>query len=188
MKKKQPKTWLTKEEYNQLINHPFLPRKDDLIIQMLYGCALRVSELCNIRVRDINFENATITIWESKRANEPALVPVPVPLLKMINQWITDNNLSKLRFLFFSSQSKKLSRVQIHRLIKEAGNRADIEKELTTHTFRRSRATHLLDAGLPIEQVSRLLRHKHLSSTMIYLRISIKGLQKEINKIDQLEF
>ena len=184
MKKKQPKEWLTKEEYYQLINHPYLPRKDDLIIQLLYSCALRVSELCSIRVRDINFENATITIWESKRSSDPALVPVPAPVLKMINQWIADNGLTKIRHLFFSQQSKKISRTQIHRLVKEAGQRAGLEKELTTHVFRRTRAAILLDAGLPLEQVSRLLRHKYITSTMHYLRISIKGLQQSINEID----
>ena len=72
----------------------------------------------------------------------------------------------------------------MHRIIKYAAEKAGIKKELTTHTFRRTRATHLLDAGLPLEQVSRLLRHKFISSTMVYLRISIKGLQKAINKID----
>ena len=181
---KQPKEWLTKEEYNQLINHPELPRKDDLIIQLLYGCALRVSELCNIRVKDINIPNATITIWESKRSDDPALVPVPAPLLKMINQWIRDNRLTKIRYLFFSSHSQKLSRTQVHRIIKDAGKRAGLEKEITTHVMRRTRAALLLDSGLPLEQVSRLLRHKYLSSTMIYLKISIKGLQQAISKID----
>ncbi len=184
MKKILPKTWLTKEEYSQLINNPYLPRKDDLIIQMLYSCAFRVSELTNIKVKDIDIKYSTICIWKSKRSDDPALVPIPVTILKMINQWIIDNRLSPNRYLFFSTHAKKLSRSLIHRLVKEAGQRAGTEKEITTHTFRRSRATHLLDAGLPLEQVSRLLRHKHLSSTMVYLKISIKGLQKAINKID----
>jgi len=185
---KQPKEWLTKEEYNQLINHTDLSTKDDLIIQLLYGCALRVTELCNIRVRDIDFSNATITIWESKRSDDPALVPVPAPVLKRIKQWISDNRLTKMRYLFFTRHSRKISRTQVHRLIKAAGQRAGIEKELTTHVFRRTRAALLLDAGLPLEQVSRLLRHKHITSTMHYLRISIKGLQKAISEIDNQEF
>src|SRR3989339_1553638 len=184
---KQPKEWLTKEEFSRLINDPHIPRKDEMIISILYGCALRVSELANLRVRDINIENATITIWESKKSSDPALVPIPVPALKMINQWITENKLSKNRYLLFSSHSKKLSRTQIHRIIKEAGIRTGLEKEIATHTFRRSRATHLLDAGLPLEQVSRLLRHKYLSSTMIYLKIAIKDIQKAISKIDTQE-
>ncbi|GAF79250.1 unnamed protein product, partial [marine sediment metagenome] len=181
MKKKQPKTWVTKEEYNRIINNPYLSRKDDLILQLLYSCAFRVGELVNIKVKDIDIKNSTISIWESKGSTDPALVPIPLSLTKMINQWIIDNRLSPNRYLFFSTHDSKVSRSLIHNLVKKAGQRAGIEKEITTHTFRRSRATHLLDAGLPIEQVSRLLRHKYLNSTMIYLRISIKGLQKAIN-------
>ena len=151
MKIKRPKEWLTKEEYNRIVNNPYIPRKDEMIISILYGCALRVSELSDLRVKDINIENATITIWESKRSNDPALVPILGPILKMINQWITENKLSKNRYLLFSSQSKKLSRIQIHRIVKEAALLAGIKKELTKHTFRRTRTTHLLDAGLPRE-------------------------------------
>jgi integrase/recombinase XerD len=164
-----------------------MKQSKEMIISILYGCALRVSELFNLKVKDINIDNATITIWATKRSNDPALVPVPVPVLKMINQWITENKLSKNRYLLFSSRNKKLSRIQIHWIIKYAAEKAGIEKELTTHTFRRTRAIHLLDAGLPLEQVSRLLRHKYLSSTMIYLKISIKGLQQAIDKIDNQE-
>ena len=184
---KQPKEWLTKEEYNRLINDPYISRKDELIISLLYLCALRVTELINIRIEDININNATLTIWESKNQRDPALVPIPATLLKMMNQWITENNLSKTKYLISSNRSKKISRGQLHRIIKINAERSEIEKEITTHTFRRTRATHLLDAGLPLEQVSRLLRHKHLSSTMVYLKISIKGLQKAINKIDEDE-
>jgi integrase/recombinase XerD len=60
-----------------------------------------------------------------------------------------------------------------------------LKKKLTTHSLRRSRATHLLDSGLSIEKVKKLLRHKELSSTILYLKISIKELQKSINKIDE---
>ncbi len=188
MKKKQSKEWLTKEEYDRIINNPYISRKDELIISLLYSCALRVTELINIRIEDININKATITIWETKNTKNPALVPIPTTLLKMINQWITENNLTSKKYLFSSNRSKKISRSQLSRIIVLNGEQANIEKIISTHTFRRSRATHLLDAGLPLEQVSRLLRHKHLDSTMTYLRISIKGLQNAINKIDTEEF
>ncbi len=155
------------------------------MISLLYFCALRVTELTKIRVEDINLNNATLTIWESKNQKDPALVPIPATLLKMLNQWITENKLSKTKYLFTSNRNKKLSRSRIHVIIKIAAERSKVEKEITTHTFRRTRATHLLDAGLPLEKVNQLLRHKHLSSTMVYLKISIKGLQREINKIDK---
>lgn len=186
MRTKRSKEWLTKEKYNRLINNPNISRKDDIIISLLYSCALRVSELSNIKAGDIDIVNATVTIWESKWTTEPALVPVPAILLKMINQWIKENKITPTQHLISSNRSKYLSRTQIHRIIKSNAEQAGINKEITTHTFRRSRATHLLDAGLPLEQVSKLLRHKYINSTMTYLRISIKGLQKAIEKIDEV--
>ncbi len=187
MKKKQSKEWLTKEEYNRIINHPHISRKDEIIISLLYSCALRVSELLNIRIEDINTNNATITIWDSKTSNDPALVPIPATLLKMLNQWISENKLSPKKYLFSSNRSKTISRSQLSRMIVLTAQQAGIDKVISTHCYRRSRASHLLDSGLPLEQVSRLLRHKHLSSTMVYLRISIKGLQKAINRIDEAD-
>ena len=156
---KQSKEWLTKEEYNRIINYPHISRKNEIIISLLYSCALRVSELLNIRIEDIDINNATIIIWESKNTKDPALVPVPITLLKMLNQWISENSLSQKKYLFSSNRSKTISRSQLSRIIISNGNQAGIEKTISTHTFRRTRATHLLDAGLPLEQVSRLLRH-----------------------------
>jgi integrase/recombinase XerD len=156
-----------------------------LIISLLYGCALRVSELCNLKVKDIDIEKGTLVIWESKRATDPALIPIPAPTVKIINQWIKEKRRKPYHHLLFSQQTNKLSRTQIHRIIKNTSKKAGIKKELSTHSLRRSRATHLLDAGLSIEKVSKLLRHKELSSTLVYLRISIKGLKQAINKIDK---
>jgi len=182
---KQAKTWLSKEEYNKLISDPYLPRQTDLMVQLLYSCAFRVSEMINIRVNDIDFENATICIRESKTSDTPALVPVPPLVLKITWQWISDNKLSPTKHLFYTSHSKKISRITIHNQIKREADRIGIKTVITTHTFRRSRATHLLDSGLPIEKVSQLLRHKNMSSTLVYLQLSIKGLQKAINNIDE---
>ncbi len=65
----------------------------------------------------------------------------------MINQWVSDNNLTKIRYLFFSSHSKKLSRTQIHRIVKEAAERADIKKELTCHSFRSYAVNQIMPRG-----------------------------------------
>jgi integrase/recombinase XerD len=188
MKNKRSKEWLTKKEFNNLINHPNIPRKDELIISLLYYCALRVSELINLRVRDVDTENATICVWYGKYSDGPVLVPVAKPILKIINQWISDHKLTKTKFLLSTQDKEKPSRTQIHRIVKRSGKRALIDKNISTHSFRRSRATHLLDDGLALEQVSKLLRHKHLVSTMDYLKISIKDLQKAITKIDNQQY
>jgi len=187
MKIRYSKEWLTKEEYSRLINNIRISRKDELIISLLYGCALRVGELSDLKVKDIDLQKGTLVIWVSKRSTNPALVPIPSQTLKMISQWIKENKLRPNNYLLFSQQSKKLSRPQIYRIIRENGKQAGIEKLLTTHSLRRSRVSHLLDSGLPLEKVSKLLRHKDISSTIVYLRISIKSLQNAIEKIDEEE-
>ena len=187
MKNKYSKEWLTKEEYSRLINSIGISRRDELVVSLLYGCALRVGELSDLKVKDIDLQKGTLVLWQSKRSTDPALVPIPGPTVKMINQWITENKLSPNNYLLFSQQSKKLSRPQIYRIIRENGIQAGIYKKLTTHSLRRSRASHLLDSGLSIEKVSKLLRHKDISSTTVYLRISIQALQNAIEKIDEAD-
>ena len=187
MKNRYSKEWLTREEYSRLINNIRISRRDELVISLLYGCALRVGELSDLKVKDIDLKKRTLVIWVSKRSIDPALVPVPFQTLKMINQWITENSLTPNSHLFFSQRSRKLSRPQIYRIIQENGIKAGIKKKLTTHSLRRSRATNLLDAGLPIEKVSKLLRHKNISSTIVYLNISIQALQSDIEKIDSID-
>jgi integrase/recombinase XerD len=186
---KYTKEWLTREEYKKLVNYPYIKRRDELIIKLLYSCALRVSELINIQVRDIDFENSNLVIWESKKSQDPALIPIPPHLVKHIYQWTHQNKLKKYSYLIPSRKGKKLSRTQIYRLTRRLAKTVGIEKNISTHTFRRSRATHLLDAGLALEKVSQLLRHKHLESTMTYLKISIKALKNDLDTLDnELEY
>ncbi|MFW6129891.1 MAG: tyrosine-type recombinase/integrase [Atribacterota bacterium] len=184
---KYSKEWLTKEEFNRLVNNPAISRRDELIISVLYYCALRVSEMVTIKVKNIDIINGTLTLWKSKKSDNPELIHIPDHLVKLISQWIRENNLKRNGYLIKSQKGGPLSRVQIYRIIKERAEEAGLDKEITTHSFRRSRATHLLNAGLPLEKVSRLLRHNRLESTMTYLKISIEDLKRDIKKVDKIE-
>ncbi len=182
---KYSKEWITKEEFQDIINNPDISRRDELIISILYWCALRVSEMAALKVRDINIDSKTLTLWKSKKSVLPELVPVPAHLVKDISQWVKEHNKTPSEPLIGSQKGGSLSRSRIYRIIKENALNAEIRKDLTTHTFRRSRATHLLNDGLPIEKVSRLLRHNRLESTITYLKISIEDLKKDIENIDR---
>jgi len=181
---KYSKEWLTKEEFNRLLNNPKISRRDELIISILYWCALRVSEMSRLKVKDIDIHNGNLILWQSKRSNSPEIVHVPGHLVKLISQWTRENSLEPDNYLIKSQKGDWLSRSQIYRIIKNNAEEAELSKKITTHSFRRSRATHLLDAGLPLEKVSRLLRHNRLESTMTYLKISIEDLKKDISRID----
>jgi len=178
------KEWLTKPEIGLILNNPAISRRDELIISMLYWCALRVSEMAAIKIKDINIKTGNLTLWQSKKSDTPELIHIPEQLIKSISQWTRENKLKPKDYLIRSQKGGSLSRIQIYRSIKDNARRIGITKKITTHSFRRSRATHLLDGGLPLEKVSRFLRHNRLESTMVYLKISINDLKKDIAKID----
>ena len=85
---KYSKEWITKEEFNKIINHPDISRRDELIISILYWCALRVSEMAGLKVKDINIAERKLTLWQSKKSDDPEVIPVPAALVKQISQWI----------------------------------------------------------------------------------------------------
>ena len=144
MKNKRSKEWLSKEEYYQIVNYPYISRRDELIISLLYFCALRIGELEELRVRDIDIDKGTLTMWEYKNSEDPALIPIPVPLIKMLSQWITENKLSPLKYIFSSNRSKKISRTQYFRIVKDCANAAGINKEISSHTFRSYAANRIM--------------------------------------------
>lgn len=115
---KYSKEWLTKEEFNRLINNPELSRRDELIISILYYCALRVSEMAAIKVKNIDIKDGTLTLWKSKKSDNPELVHIPDHLVKLISQWIRENNLKENDYLIKSQKGGPLSRIQIYRIIK----------------------------------------------------------------------
>jgi integrase/recombinase XerD len=84
----------------------------------------------------------------------------------------------------FSDKSEKVHRSQVYRVVNQLCERAGIDKTIGTHTFRRSRAEHLLDNGLPLTFVSKYLRHKNLSTTMAYLDVTVADIQRELGKIE----
>ena len=112
MRTTNSKEWLTKEEYKMLINNPHISRKDELIISILYGSALRVSELSNLKIKDIDKIKGTLVLWKSKYSEDPALLPIPIKTLKLINQWIKDKKLKPDNYLIPSQKGKGLSRIQ----------------------------------------------------------------------------
>ena len=171
------KEWLTKKEFEQIVNNPEISRRDEIIISILYYCALRVSEMAALKVKDIDIEKCTLTLWQLKKSDHPELIPVPAHLVKQINQWVREQNKKPTDHLIHSQKGGN----RIYGIIEKNGLKANGRKNLTTHTFRRPRATHLLDAGLPIEKVSRILRHNRPESTMTYPRFR-EDMLKNFNR------
>lgn len=157
-----------------------LKARDRAMLAIYYGCGARRSEGININVSDINWERGTLHIKKGKRYKE-RLVPISKQSLKYLQDWIYDyrpiwiNNNRKTDTLFISERGTKLSgqtlllRLKILQELTE--NTTLINKEIGLHTLRHSIATHLLQAGMPLESISRFLGHSSLESTQIYTHL-----------------
>lgn len=181
------KEWLKVSELQKILSLHDLSEKYEVWVTLLYYPALRVSEAINVRVRDLDFDNNCVEIWNAKGVNNNDLrkAPLPQEAQKVLSRYIKNNNLKPNDYIMFSNKSKQVSRSHVYIIVNQLCQQAGIDKHISTHCFRRSRAQQLLDAGLPLISVSRYLRHKNIFTTMHYLHYSIDDLQKELLKYDE---
>jgi integrase/recombinase XerD len=179
------KEWLTEKEIKQLLELPNLSEKNETWILLLYTPALRVSEALNVRVKDLNLEKQEINVVGGKKRAQNDIDPVPCNLqvLMQIKRYAERNDLKPSDYIMFSNQGKQARREWVYRALNKLCKEAGIDKKVGTHTMRRSRATHLLNRGIPLEQVSKYLRHKNLSTTMEYLKITTADIQRKIEEL-----
>ena len=180
------KTWLTPKEMKSMFNADELPEIHEVWMSLLYYPALRVSEATNVRVRDLNFDDRCVDVWNGKGRSSGTMqkAPCDLPVLKRIKRYCEHADLKPSDYVMFSRVSPQTTRQNVYLTVGKVARNAGIDKKIGTHTFRRSRAEHLLDAGVKLEHVSKILRHKNLNTTMIYLDISINDLNAAIDIID----
>jgi len=183
---KYAKEFLTFDEIQQMLSVPDLSERDEIIILLLYAPALRVSEMLNLRVADLDIKNETITVRGGKGwdVTDLDVVPCDVKILRKVLRYCEHEKLKSKDFVVQSNMDKKMHRAQVYRIVNRIAQKAGVNKTIGTHTFRRSRATNLLNAGIDISDVSRLLRHQNLSTTMSYLRLSVGDLQRKLKGIN----
>jgi integrase/recombinase XerD len=179
------KEWLTEKEIKQLLELPNLSEKNETWILLLYTPALRVSEALNVRVKDLNLEKMEINVVGGKKRAQDDIDPVPCNLqvLRQIKRYAERNDLKPSDYIMFSNQGIQARREWVYRALNKLCKEAGFDKKVGTHTMRRSRATHLLNRGIPLEQVSKYLRHKNLSTTMEYLKITTADIQRKIEEL-----
>lgn len=179
------KEWLTEDEIKRILDLPNLSEKYEIWLLLLYTPALRVSEALNVQVRDLILERGEINVIGGKKRKDNDIEPVPcnIGVLRQIKRYADRSDLKPSSFIMFSQQRKKASRSWVYKVINNLCKDAGINKKVGTHTLRRSRATHLLNKGVTLPKVSKYLRHKNLSTTMEYLKISTADIQKEIEEL-----
>lgn len=175
MGRKLPK-YLKEDEVRKLLNAP--PRnntRDRLILRILYRCGLRVSELRDLRIEDIDLEEEMLTVREGK-GDKDRIVPVDADTLDLIDYYIDDTDKG---VLILSSRGNPLSTRQMERLVKKYAEEADIEKNVYPHMLRHSFAVHCLKSGMNLRSVQKMLGHSSLTTTQIYLDLTGEDIKKD---------
>jgi len=147
--------------------------RNKAIIETLYGCGLRVSELVNLRLTDIHYSEEYVVV--TGKGNKQRLVPISNKALKEIDIYKLDRNLLPVikdqNILFLNRRGSGLTRAMIFTIIKDLAARASIKKNISPHTFRHSFATHMIEAGADLRAVQEMLGHESILTTEIYTHI-----------------
>jgi integrase/recombinase XerD len=147
--------------------------RNKAIIETLYGCGLRVSELVNLRLTDIHYGEGFVVV--TGKGNKQRLVPIGNKALKEIDIYKSvRNNLPHVHdqnILFLNRRGRKLTRAMIFTIIKDLSVKAGIRKKISPHTFRHSFATHLIEGGADLRAVQEMLGHESILTTEIYTHI-----------------
>ncbi len=180
--KKYPSV-LTKEEIKSLLdsceNH-----KSNLMLSLLYATGMRVSELINLEIDNLHF-NENIGFIRQAKGKKDRIFNIPSSLSQKLKLEVKKQKSLNEKYLF-SGPKGKLSTRNIQKIVKKASIKAGIKKPTHPHTLRHSFATHLLESGVDIRKIQELLGHSSISTTELYTHISSEELKKIKSPIDDI--
>ena len=175
---------LSKEEIKKLFS-AIDNKKHRLMIELLYSAGLRVSELINLKVYDLEIDKGYGFV-RSGKGNKDRLFILSEKLRDKIKELIEEDLLDKGSYLFSSNRNLKYNIRTIQQIIKKARKKAKIDKKISPHTLRHSFATHLVENGYDLTQVQALLGHKSPETTMIYLHTASKNMINIKSPLDSI--
>lgn len=159
-------------------------RRNRAIIETIYGCGLRVSELCNLQISSINLQECWMIV--TGKGSKQRMIPMAQATANTIAEYIADVRSEvtakpgEENIVFLNRRGRRLTRVMIFYIIKELATLAGIKKEVSPHTLRHSFATHLLEGGANLRAIQLMLGHESISTTEIYLHLENSHLRREI--------
>ena len=186
--KKYSKEWISKEEYVILIECEKIKPRDILLIKFIYGSGMRVSEVLDTKRKDLIKEgNRTYTIIKKQKKDKKnwEKQPFPPETYSEAIRYCNDKNIGPNDFLFPSQMSKRMTRQRAWQIMKESRKKAGIQKDITTHSFRRSRLTHLLETNMDSQEVMRFARHKTSQSLDPYIKLAKEDIFDKMNQADK---
>ncbi|MDL2256267.1 site-specific tyrosine recombinase XerD, partial [Parabacteroides sp. OttesenSCG-928-K15] len=176
---------LTLHEVNAILDSIDLSlpegQRNRAMLEVLYSCGLRVSELTGLRYSDVYFEEGFIKV--EGKGGKQRLVPISDTALNEIRNYLFDRNLITIKkgheeILFLSRRGTSLSRIMVFHVIKQQTEMAGIHKNVSPHTFRHSFATHLLEGGANLRAIQEMLGHEKITTTEIYTHIDREFLRR----------
>ena len=187
--RKLPDT-LSTEEIDLLIASIDLSKpqgeRNRTILETLYGCGLRVSELINLKISDLFFDEGFIKV--TGKGNKQRFVPIGRATMKYIDLYRTEIRVHQAIHpaskdtLFLNRRGKMLTRAMIFTIVKDLSEKAGINKNISPHTFRHSFATHLLENGADLRAIQQMLGHESITTTEVYTHIDKSRLTEVVNK------
>lgn len=172
--------FLSVDEVTALLNAPDTSKpqgqRDRAIMELLYGSGLRVSELVNLNLGDIDRSQREVRVWG--KGSKERIVVLGEPAVRAITTYLNDGRLKLLKgdravnALFLNRSGGRLSARSVQKTLDKCAKMAGLEKKITPHVLRHTFATHLLDGGADLRTVQELLGHEHLSTTQIYTHVT----------------
>lgn len=179
---------LTVEEIDRMISCIDLSKQEAqrnrAILEVLYSCGLRVSELCQLKLSSLYLDEGFIRV--EGKGNKERLVPISEKAIKELNFWFSERVHIPIKpgnedYVFVSfRRGGALTRVMVFYIIKELAERAGIHKSISPHIFRHSFATHLLEGGANLRAIQSMLGHESIGTTEIYTHIDTARIREEI--------
>ena len=178
---------LTLEEIDNLIESIDLStcegQRNRAILETLYSCGLRVSELCNLKLSNLYLEEGFIKV--EGKGSKQRLVPISPRAIRELQLYFIDRHTMDIKrdyedFVFISRKGKNISRIMVFHIIKVLSETIGLTKNISPHTFRHSFATHLLEGGANLRAIQCMLGHESIGTTEIYTHIDRNRLRAEI--------
>lgn len=180
---------LTVEEIDSILNVIDLSspqgHRNRAMLEVLYSCGLRVSELVNLQISNLYLKEEYVSVVG--KGNKQRLVPISQCAIKEISYWLQErNNITPRKgeedILFLNRLGARLTRNMVFLLVKRYAEMAGIRKGISPHTFRHSFATHLLEGGANLRAIQEMLGHKSILTTEIYTHVDVNLLRDQVNR------
>jgi len=175
---------MSEDEVEKLLNSPNLEksieRRDKAMIEILYATGMRISELVNLKITDLDFNRCVLKVFG--KGSKERLVPYGEKAAEALNIYLKERNNSNSKEIFLSNRGTKITRGAFWKRIKIYIIRENLKPTISPHTLRHAFATHLLNRGADLRSVQILLGHSDLSTTQIYTHIAKQRLGEILKK------